>query len=129
MGPGSYRGVESNLDYYAQVGDIKLDLNIEYRTHLFWKLNGAIFVDAGNIWNITDHLQDEAALFRFNRFYKQLAVAYGLGIRFDFDFLILRFDGGMKAINPMYSGKDKYPFVRPDFNRDFTFHFAVGYPF
>ena len=129
LGPGSYRGVESNLDYYAQVGDIKLDLNIEYRTHLFWKLNGAIFVDAGNIWNITDHLQDEAALFRFNRFYKQLAVAYGLGIRFDFDFLILRFDGGMKAINPMYSGKDKYPFVRPDFNRDFTFHFAVGYPF
>ena len=129
LGTGGYRGVESNLDYYAQVGDIKLDLNIEYRTYLFWKLNGAIFVDAGNIWNITDHMQEEAALFRFNRFYKQLAVAYGLGIRFDFDFLILRFDGGMKAINPMFTGKDKYPFIRPDFNRDFTFHFAVGYPF
>jgi hypothetical protein len=56
-------------------------------------------------------------------------MAYGLGIRFDFDFLILRFDGGMKAINPMYTGKDKYPILRPNFDRDFTFHFAVGYPF
>lgn len=129
LGPGSYKGVETNLDYYAQVGDIKLDMNIEYRTYLFWKLHGAFFIDAGNIWTITDYLQDEDALFRFNRFYKQLAMAYGLGIRFDFDFLILRFDGGMKAINPMYTGKDKYPILRPNFDRDFTFHFAVGYPF
>lgn len=129
LGPGSYKDVETNLDYYAQVGDIKLDLNVEYRTFLFWKLHGAFFIDAGNIWTITDYLQNEDALFRFNRFYKQLAVAYGLGIRFDFDFLILRFDGGMKAINPMKTGKGKYPFARPNFNRDFTFHFAVGYPF
>ena len=129
LGPGSYKGVETNLDYYAQVGDIKLDLNIEYRTFLFWKLHGAFFVDAGNIWTITDYLQDENAMFRFNRFYKQLAMAYGLGIRFDFDFLILRFDGGMKAVNPIYTGKDKYPILKPNFNRDFTFHFAVGYPF
>ncbi len=129
LGPGSYKGTETNLDYYAQVGDIKLDMNVEYRTFLFWKLHGAFFIDAGNIWTITNYLQDKDALFRFNRFYKQLAVAYGLGIRFDFDFLILRFDGGMKAINPMATGNDQYPFVRPNFNRDFTFHFAVGYPF
>ena len=129
LGPGSYKGLESEMDYYAQVGDIKLDLNVEYRTYLFWKLNGAFFIDAGNIWNITDNLQEDDALFRFNRFYKQLAVAYGIGLRFDFDFLVLRFDGGMKAVNPMFTGRDKYPFIRPDFNRDFTFHFAVGYPF
>lgn len=129
LGPGSYKGVETEMDYYAQVGDIKLDLNAEYRTFLFWKLHGALFIDAGNIWNITDYLQDDDALFRFNRFYKQLAVAYGVGIRFDFDFLVLRFDGGMKAVNPMFTGKDKYPFMNPNFNRDFTFHFAVGYPF
>lgn len=129
LGPGSYKGVETTLDYYSQVGDIKLDLNMEYRTYLFWKLHGAFFIDAGNIWTITDYLQDEDALFRFNRFYKQLAVAYGVGIRFDFDFLILRFDGGMKAVNPMYTGKDKYPILKPNFDRDFTFHFAVGYPF
>ena len=68
-------------------------------------------------------------LFKFNRFYRQLAVAYGLGIRFDLDFLILRFDGGMKAVNPMASGSKRYPIVSPNFGRDFTFHFAVGYPF
>ena len=72
---------------------------------------------------------EEEGTFRFNRFYKQLAVAYGLGLRFDLDYLIIRFDGGMKAINPMYSGKEKYPFIHPQFGRDFTFHFAVGYPF
>lgn len=129
LGPGGYKGLESELDYYAQVGDIKLDLNVEYRTYLFWKLYGAFFIDAGNIWNITDNLQEDDALFRFNRFYKQLAVAYGIGLRFDFDFLVLRFDGGMKAVNPMFTGRDKYPFIHPDFDRDFTFHFAVGYPF
>ena len=129
LGPGNYRGTEGNLNYINHTGDIKLDLNIEYRTHLFWKFNGAAFIDAGNIWNIRDYEGQEAGTFRFNRFYKQLAMAYGLGIRFDLDYLIIRFDGGMKAINPMYSGKEKYPFIKPNFNRDFTFHFAVGYPF
>ena len=66
---------------------------------------------------------------KFNKFYKQIAVAYGLGIRFDLDYLILRFDGGMKAINPMETGKGRYPITRPRFSRDFAFHFAVGYPF
>ena len=67
--------------------------------------------------------------FRFNSFYKEIAVAYGLGIRFDFDFVVLRFDGGMKAINPVYTGRDRYPLIHPKFSRDFAFHFAVGYPF
>ena len=129
LGPGGYKGTEGNMNYINHTGDIKLDLNIEYRTHLFWKLNGAVFVDAGNIWNIRDYEGQEEGTFRFNRFYKQLAVAYGMGIRFDLDYLIVRFDGGMKAINPMLTGKNKYPFVSPNFDRDFTFHFAVGYPF
>ena len=129
LGPGSYKGSLENVNYINHTGDIKLDLNIEYRTHLFWKLNGAAFIDAGNIWNIRDYKGQEEGTFRFNRFYKQLAVAYGLGIRFDLDYLILRFDGGMKAVNPMEKGDDKYPLIRPRFGRDFTFHFAVGYPF
>jgi outer membrane protein assembly factor BamA len=129
LGPGNYRGVEGKMNYINHTGDIKLDLNIEYRTHLFWKFNGAAFIDAGNIWNIHEYEGQEEGTFRFNRFYKQLAVAYGLGIRFDLDYLILRFDGGMKAVNPMYEGKDKLSFIKPNFNRDFTFHFAVGYPF
>jgi outer membrane protein assembly factor BamA len=129
LGPGSYKGTDGNMNYINHSGDIKLDLNIEYRTHLFWKFNGAAFIDAGNIWNIREYEGQEEGTFRFNRFYKQLAVAYGLGIRFDLDYLIIRFDGGMKAINPMQTGKYKYPLIRPNFNRDFAFHFAVGYPF
>lgn len=129
LGPGSYQGTDGNMNYINHSGDIKLDVNLEYRTHLFWKFKGAAFVDAGNIWNIRDYEGQEEGTFRFNRFYKQLAVAYGLGIRFDLDYLIIRFDGGMKAINPMKTGKEKYPFIRPKFSRDFAFHFAVGYPF
>jgi hypothetical protein len=56
-------------------------------------------------------------------------VSYGLGIRFDLDYLVLRFDGGMKAINPAETGKLHYPICHTDFGRDFAFHFAVGYPF
>jgi len=129
LGPGSYQGTNDNMSHINHTGDIKLDVNLEYRTHLFWKFKGAAFVDAGNIWNIRDYEGREEGTFRFKRFYKQLAVAYGLGIRFDLDYLIIRFDGGMKAINPMKTGKDKYPFIRPNFSRDFAFHFAVGYPF
>jgi outer membrane protein assembly factor BamA len=129
LGPGSYRGADGNMNYINHSGDIKLDINLEYRTHLFWKFNGAAFIDAGNIWNIRHYEGQEEGTFRFNRFYKQLAMAYGLGLRFDLDYLIIRFDGGMKAINPMRTGKDKYPFLRPKFSRDFAFHFAVGYPF
>ena len=129
LGPGSYKGTDGNMNYINHTGDIKLDMNIEYRTHLFWKFNGAAFIDAGNVWNIREYEGQEEGTFRFNRFYKQLAVAYGLGIRFDLDYLIIRFDGGMKAVNPMETGKNKYPFIRPNFNRDFAFHFAVGYPF
>lgn len=129
LGPGGYRGDANSLDYVNHTGDIKLDLNLEYRTHLFWKLNGAAFIDAGNVWTIRNREMQPEGLFKFNRFYRQLAVAYGLGIRFDLDFLILRFDGGMKAVNPMASGSKRYPIVSPNFGRDFTFHFAVGYPF
>ena len=112
LGPGGYRGDSNSLDYVNHTGDIKLDLNL-----------------AGNVWTIRNREMQPEGLFKFNRFYKQLAVAYGLGLRFDLDFLIIRFDGGMKAINPMYTGRDRYPIISPDFKRDFAFHFAVGYPF
>ena len=130
LGPGTFAGNDKNIDFINQSGDIKLDVNLEYRTKLFWKLNGAFFVDAGNIWTIREYEEQPGGRFRFDRFYKEIAVAYGLGLRFDFDYFILRFDGGMKALNPAYeSGKERYPLVHPDFGRDFAFHFAVGYPF
>lgn len=130
LGPGAFQGsTDGKLDFLNYTGDIKLDVNLEYRTHLFWKFNGAAFVDAGNIWNMKENSDQPGGVFKINKFYNQIAVAYGLGIRMDLDYLILRFDGGMKAINPMRTGKEKYPITRPDFGRDFAFHFAVGYPF
>ena len=129
LGPGGYRGASGSLDYVNHTGDIKLDMNVEYRTHLFWKLNAAAFIDAGNVWTLKNRYSDPTGQFAFNRFYKEIAVSYGLGIRFDLDFLILRFDGGMKAVNPMGSGIERFPLIVPDFSRDFAFHFAVGYPF
>lgn len=129
LGPGSYRSNTGTLDYVNHTGDIKLDLNLEYRTHLFWKLNGAAYVDAGNVWTLNKRDSQAAGQFALKSFYKEIAVSYGLGVRFDLDFLILRFDSGMKAINPMETGKGRYPIISPDFSRDFTFHFAVGYPF
>lgn len=129
LGPGSFGGLGNSADYIMNTGNIKLDLNLEYRTFLFWKLNGAAFIDAGNIWNLPGKGLSSEGNFNFVNFYKELAVSYGLGIRFDLDFLILRFDAGMKAVNPMYKGRDKFPITSPNFKRDFAFHFAVGYPF
>ena len=129
LGPGSFSGNDANIDFINQSGDIKLDINLEYRTKLFWKLNGAFFIDAGNIWTIREYDEQPEGAFRLDSFYKEIALAYGLGLRFDFDYFILRFDGGMKAVNPAKNVEERYPLIRPDFGRDFAFHFAVGYPF
>jgi outer membrane protein assembly factor BamA len=130
LGPGSYKGADNNINYLTQSGDLKLDLSMEYRSKLFWKVQGAAFIDAGNIWTIRDYENQPGGAFKINKFYKEIAFAYGLGLRLDFDYFVLRFDGGMKAVNPAYSsGKERYPIFSPDFSRDFAFHFAVGYPF
>ena len=130
LGPGSYVGKDGQIDFINQTGNLKLDLSIEYRTFLFWKLHAAAFIDAGNVWNTRDYPDQPGGQFRFDRFYRQIAVSYGLGLRLNFDFFILRFDCGMKAINPaVESGRLHYPIICPDFRRDFTFHFAVGLPF
>lgn len=130
LGPGRFRGTDGAIDFINQTGDLKLDLNLELRSFLFWKVYGALFVDAGNIWTLRAYEEQPGGQFRFNDFYKQIAVSYGLGIRFNFDFFILRFDMGMKAINPAYETKEEhYAIFHPDFSRDFAFHFAVGLPF
>jgi outer membrane protein assembly factor BamA len=127
LGPGSFPG---DGNYLNQSGDIKFDASIEYRSKLFWLLQGALFVDAGNIWTIKEYENQPGGQFDISKFYKQIAFAYGLGIRIDLDYLVFRIDGGMKALNPAYSsGKQRYPILNPNFKRDFTFHLAVGYPF
>ena len=130
LGPGAYKGADRQINFLNQSGDIKLDLSAEYRAFLFWKINGAIFVDAGNIWTIRQYVDQPEGEFRFDKFYKQIAVSYGIGLRLNLDFFILRFDAGMKAINPAYeTPRQHYPITHPNFDRDFAFHFAIGLPF
>ncbi len=128
LGPGAYPGRNSVSDFINQCGDIRLELNAEYRAKLFWVLELGAFVDIGNIWTIRDYPNQPGGVFRFNHFYEQLAASYGLGLRLDFDYFLLRFDLGMKAHNPAM-GERPWPLVSPDWNRDSSFHFSIGYPF
>lgn len=131
LGPGTYKERDGRINFINQTGDMKLDLNAEYRTNLFWKLGGALFVDAGNIWTLRENPGQEGGQFRFDSFASQMAVSYGAGLRLNFDYFILRFDLGMKAVNPAYQeeGEEHYPLLHPRFSRDYAFHFAVGMPF
>ena len=130
LGPGTFKGTDGRIDFINQTGDMKLDMNLEYRTFLGWKLHGAVFVDAGNIWTLRNYAEQPGGQFRFNSFYRQIALAYGLGLRLNFDYFILRFDLGMKAVNPAYeTSREHYPLLYSNFKRDFAFHFAVGLPF
>ena len=129
LGPGAYKGKDRGINFLNQSGDIKLDLSLEYRATLFWKFSGAAFVDGGNIWTIRKYKDQPEGEFRLDKFWQQIAVSYGIGLRMDANFFIVRFDAGMKAIDPARTGIDHYPITHHDFNRDFAFHFAVGLPF
>ena len=128
LGPGAYDAKNSVTDFINQCGDIRLDLSIEYRAKLFWVLEGALFVDAGNIWTIKDYPNQPGGQFKFDKFYKQIAAAYGLGLRMDFTYFLLRLDLGFKAYNPAMN-QERWPIIHPRWGRDANFHFAVGYPF
>jgi len=126
LGPGIYKSTTSGTDF-MQVGDVKLDLNVEYRFKLFWVLEGAAFLDGGNVWTIHSYDTQEGGLFKFNSFYQQLAYAYGLGLRFNFSFFLFRIDAGVKLYDPSGTGSDQWCF--PVNHNDIAYHFAIGYPF
>lgn len=128
LGPGCYPGTSSLSDFINQCGDIRLDLSVEYRAKLFWVLELGAFIDAGNIWTIHNYANQPGGMFHFNTFYRQIAAAYGLGLRLDFSYFLLRFDLGMKAHNPAL-GAEPWPIIHPDWSRDRSFHFSIGYPF
>jgi len=127
LGPGSMS--TDSASFVTQVGDIRLEANLEYRTKLFWRFELAAYVDAGNIWTIRSYPEQKNGNFDFSRFYQEIAVSYGLGLRLDFDFFLIRFDTGMKAFDPQRVGSKRWAFGRPNFANDFAWHFAVGYPF
>ena len=131
LGPGRYKDKDDKINFITQTGDLKLDVNLEYRSHLFWKFDGALFVDAGNIWTLRNYPDQPGGQFKWSGLLKDMAASYGLGLRLNFDYFILRFDLGMKAINPAYQTEDEahYPLIHPRLSRDLAFHFAVGLPF
>lgn len=128
LGPGSYNSNNSLSNFIYQCGDIRFDVNLEYRAKLFWVVELGLFLDAGNIWTIKDYEDQPGGVFKFNKFYEQIAAAYGAGIRLDFKYFLVRVDMGMKAHNPA-SGQEHWPLLHPKFKRDSEFHFSVGYPF
>lgn len=128
LGPGAYDAHNSVIDFINQCGDIRLDLSVEYRAKLFWVIEGALFIDAGNIWTIHNYENQPGGMFKFNKFYKQIAAAYGAGLRFDFTYFLVRLDLGMKAHNPAMN-QEEWPLLHPRWGRDKTIHFSIGYPF
>ncbi len=136
LGPGGFNVQgNSSLIYELKAGDVRLDANLEYRFHVIKFLELAAFFDAGNIWTIKDYPEQPNGAFRWNEFYKQIAMAYGLGIRLDFSVLIFRVDFGVKLYDPArLTGERAGTQWRTvpnglGWKDDMTFHFAIGYPF
>ncbi len=134
IGPGRYRPSESNTySYVDQTGDIKLEANMEYRFRILSKfaggnLNGAVFLDAGNVWLLREDPARPDAQFTFNHFFDSIALGTGTGIRYDLDFLVLRLDLGIALHVPYDTGKKGYYNI-PRFKDGMGLHFAIGYPF
>ena len=132
LGPGAYRGVNGTIVYDFQVGDIKLDMNLEYRYKVLSFLELAAFLDAGNIWTIKEYTDQQGGAFYWNQFYKQIAWSYGVGIRLDFSLFIFRVDFGVKLHDPSRIEDGTQRRTAPNglcWKDDMTFHFAIGYPF
>lgn len=130
VGPG-YAQIDSTFTIPNQTGDMRLEANIEYRFPLFWNFEGALFIDAGNVWNLKDHsdntMQTREGLFKFNNFYKHIAADWGVGIRLDLSFVLLRLDMGIKLYDP---SENDWKGPRSMFKKgNYGLQFGVGYPF
>lgn len=135
LGPGSFdpRTIDPGT-YFDQSGDIKLELNAEYRANLYKFLNAAVFVDAGNIWLLNDDKNRPGAKFTKD-FLNEIAVGAGVGLRLDFSILILRLDLAMPLRVPYYEKGNRWAFDKINFGDsnwrkdNLVFNIAIGYPF
>lgn len=161
LGPGKYNRavfgtsgtadtLRSNLRNLDQLGEIKLEANLEYRFKvadniLNAKVKGATFADFGNIWRSSDFIENPEGEFKFNKFLGQLAVGIGAGLRFDYNYFVFRLDAGIKVKDPQFTGSDQYVIKhlfnkkqfkddfrishRPDIYRFVQYNFGIGMPF
>jgi outer membrane protein assembly factor BamA len=129
LGPGSHKDSTSTLQY--NLGDIKLEANLESRFNLFWILEGAVFLDIGNVWAFNNN-EIEGAEFMLTNFWNELAVSTGFGIRFDLSFLIFRTDFGVKFREPYEIDGTNSHIIwgnREMKSEDYNFSIGIGYPF
>jgi outer membrane protein assembly factor BamA len=112
-----------------------LESMLEYRRKLFGYFDMALFIDAGNAWMIGRDAARPGADFRYDRFYKEIALGAGWGIRMDFDFLVIRLDLATKAIDPSQPEGSRWVLDNLSFRQPFgkrgqtVFNFGIGYPF
>lgn len=128
LGPGT----SEVLDYFlipSQTGDIKLEANLEYRFPMFWKLEGALFADAGNVWRANAYASDEEE-FSWENLGESIGLDWGLGIRVNLNFILVRLDIGFKAHDPSRTERNRW-LAADDWGEsgNYTIHFGVGYPF
>ncbi len=129
IGPGGFTSNKGRQwSYLMQNGQIIFVANLEYRRRLFGDLHGAIFLDAGNVWNYKDEIGNSETIFKPRNFLKQLATGTGLGLRYDLEFLILRVDWGFGLHVPYETSKSGY-FNIERFKDMHSLHLAIGYPF
>ncbi|WP_281322305.1 BamA/TamA family outer membrane protein [Flavobacterium aestivum] len=136
IGPGTYYDPALNTDGYTedQSGDLKLELNTEYRTKLYRMIKGAAFIDAGNIWLLHDNPNKPGAKFSSD-FMNELAVGVGVGLRFDLSVLIFRTDLAFPIRKPYLPDGNRWVIDSIDFgsgswrNENLIFNIAIGYPF
>ena len=140
LGPGTFISRDffepTSQTVFFQRGDINLEMNLEYRFDLLWLMEGALFVDAGNIWTLEDDVSRPGSKFGTD-FLSELAIGYGYGIRFDFNYFLIRFDLGIKLLYPSYQfSESSGPYIEPT-SRWVSpkgqgignFNIAVNYPF
>ena len=128
IGPGRHRPADSQYSYVDQAGDMKLEANVEYRFPIVGKLYGAAFLDAGNVWLLRRTEGMEDGQFSLRRLGRDLALGTGAGLRYDLDFLVVRFDVGVGLHAPYDTGKSGY-YNMTSFGRSLGYHLAIGYPF
>ena len=149
IGPGAFPGISfsKQFSYVLHNGDIKLVMNLEYRRQLVGNLYGAVYLDAGNVWNRETITLDKAdyeedyydtvdfmnslyvnSTLQPSTFLKQLATGTGIGLRYDMEFLVIRVDWGFGLHLPYDTGKSGY-FNIPRFSDMHSLHLAIGYPF
>lgn len=137
LGPGSYdpRNTQNGRQFiFDQAGDVKLELNAEYRAKIYRFLNAAVFADAGNVWLINEDTARPGAKFSKD-WLSEIAIGAGFGLRFDFNILLFRLDLAMPIRVPYYEKNDRWMFNKIDFGsgdwrrNNLMLNIAIGYPF